>query len=220
MGNKSSTSLQTSSVWMLARYGDPNALRVGLKRIPAETKSSYLDWSGKPDYRTPLAMASLVGYFECVKILLDAGADPNRVGRDGMGPLHLAVKTNNVAITRLLLETPHVDCNLFDAQGYTPLMVAVASGHVQALDMLLNWHQIDIFAYQAESKLNVLRVARKACRESKLADRPRFKKCLGLVEKVRSCIGFFCSMHSKLTNELRSNCSFGRDICTSLSIPN
>lgn len=186
MGNRSGKSLHYSSVWALSGEGDPIALLACLESIPTEEKAAYLTWSSKPDYHTPLAMATLLGHEECVKILLNAGANPNHVGRDGMCPLHLAVKTNNVSICRLLLGTKQTDCNMLDVQGDSPLLIALALGHAQVLEELLNCHQTDMFTCQAKSKLTALQVARKAYRESKASDRTRFQTCLNLVEKVRN----------------------------------
>lgn len=106
MGNESS-SQQPPSIWTLARDGNPGVLRNTLDRIaklPSAEKSLYMDWQDKSNERTAVAMAALMGKTECVKILLISGADSNRVGRDDMGPLHLAVKINDVAITNLLLK--------------------------------------------------------------------------------------------------------------------
>ncbi len=41
---------------------------------------------------------------ECVKLLLEAGADPNATDNDAYTPLYLAAREGNVECTKLLLE--------------------------------------------------------------------------------------------------------------------
>lgn len=184
MGNESS-SQQCSSVWKLASDGDAAALRSGIACIPLyEIKMSFLDWRDQASHRTPMAVATLMGHDECVKILLDEGADPNQVDRDGMTPLHLAARTNNAAIAKLLLECARVNCNVVDARGYKPLLLAAKLGHVQVLDALLSCDRVDLFACVTKLNQDALGFARKACRKANAKDYPRFKESLGLVEKV------------------------------------
>ncbi|TDY72166.1 ankyrin repeat protein [Leptospira meyeri] len=55
---------------------------------------------------TPLHIASLHGYTDCVKILLDAGAFPNERDKKYKHPIHYAVSNNsgNINVLNLLLE--------------------------------------------------------------------------------------------------------------------
>lgn len=186
MGNENSTgqSHQRPGIWMLARKGDASALRAGIARIPDEHKASYLNWTDQFDQRTPVAMATVLNFPECVKVLLDAGADGNKIDGIGMGPLDHAVQANNVAIATLLLESDQVDCNVVDARGLTPLLSAAADGQPQVLDVLLHCERVDLFACQSKTGLNVLGIARKAYSKASSKERPRFRECLGLVEKV------------------------------------
>lgn len=189
MGNESSNQQQLSGIWTLARDGDPGGLRDSVDRIailPPAEKASYIDWQDKANGRTPLAMAAVMGKAECVEVLLNGGADASRVGRDGMGPLHLAVKNNDVAIVNQLLRTRRADCNVADARGRTPLHLAAALGHAQVLQALLNSDRINVFARQKKSDMNVLQLARKSRIKANAKDRSRFKECLALVEKVRT----------------------------------
>lgn len=169
---------------MLARKGDASALLAGIARIPPEHKASYLNWTDEFGHRTPVAMATVLDYPECVKVLLEAGADANKIGGDGMGPLDLAVQANNVAIATLLLESPQLKCNVVDARGFTPLLAAAADGQPQVLDVLLHCERVDLFACQSKTGLDVLGIVRKAYSKASSKDRPRYKACLGLVEKV------------------------------------
>lgn len=187
MGNASSSSAtqQPLAVWMLARDGDSVALRAVMEQVPTELKASYLDWVDQADQRTPVAIATLLGHVDCVKLLLKAAADGNRVGRDGMGPLHLAVKADNLEITTVLLESAQVDCNVVDARGHTPLLVAAADGRTRVVNLLLRFDRVDLFCRHEKSGLDVIEVARKALKRATATDRLRVKECLELVETVK-----------------------------------
>lgn len=169
---------------MLARKGDAAALRAGIARIPPELKASYLNWTDEFGHHTPVAMATILDFPECVRVLLDAGADGNKIGGNGLGPLDHAVQANNVAIATLLLESEQVDCNVVDARGYTPLLSAAADGQPQVLGVLLQCERVDLFACQSKTGLDVLGIARRAYSKASSKDRPRYKECLSLVEKV------------------------------------
>lgn len=72
----------------------------------------------------PLHMAVALGHAEMVKILLDAGADPNAKGGTAEhSPLHAAVQNGNVEIVALLLNAG-ADPNARDKQGRTALDMA------------------------------------------------------------------------------------------------
>lgn len=218
MGNASSSSAtqQTLAVWMLARDGDSTALAAVMEQLPPELKASYLDWVDQADQRTPVAMATLLGHIDCLKLLLEAGADGNRVGRDGMGPLHLAVKADNQEITRLLLMSAQVDCNVVDARGYTPLLAAAADGRAKALDVLLQYDRVDVFACQEKSGLDVIGIANKAFKRASAIDRDTLKSALELVEKVKlELIAMTKGLCSNALSWWHSDCWFELDTCSS-----
>ncbi len=53
---------------------------------------------------TPLIWGAEIGSIECVRKLLEAGADPNRVEIDGWSPLHWARRNGHLHVAKLLLE--------------------------------------------------------------------------------------------------------------------
>ena len=77
---------------------------------------------------TPLIWASEMGSTECVKILLDAGADPNEVEIDGWSALHWAARNGHLGVARLLLDH---GANLGQRArgGHTPLDWAIDREH-------------------------------------------------------------------------------------------
>ena len=88
---------------------------------------------------TPLGEAASKGHNEVIRILLDAGADPN-VGEKGLGkgwtPLHLAVQGGHEATAKLLLDAG-ANPDEEDDYGSTPLHYAACYGHEKAVTVLL-----------------------------------------------------------------------------------
>ncbi len=72
---------------------------------------------------------------DLVRMLLEAGADPNARSAGGGTPMHTAAYTGNVAILQLLLAAGG-DPTIADDDGRTPLDVARERGHSEAAAML------------------------------------------------------------------------------------
>ncbi len=53
---------------------------------------------------TPLWKASWKGHTKVVKLLLEAGADVNKATTDGLNPLHIAFRSSNIEVVRILKE--------------------------------------------------------------------------------------------------------------------
>jgi len=62
-----------------------------------------LKWASVPS-STPLAAVVSAGDTEAVRLLLAAGANVNKLNSTFGGPLHFAVKTNNMEIAKVLLD--------------------------------------------------------------------------------------------------------------------
>uniref|UniRef100_A0AAQ4QD78 Ankyrin repeat domain 44 n=1 Tax=Gasterosteus aculeatus aculeatus TaxID=481459 RepID=A0AAQ4QD78_GASAC len=104
-----------------AYHGHPQALEVLLQR---EREVDQGDEAG----RTPLALAALRGHAECVHTLLGKGASPRSTDTQyGRNAVHLAVMNGHTTCVRLCWMNRTV----------TPLMLAVAGGHVDAVSLLL-----------------------------------------------------------------------------------
>lgn len=87
---------------------------------------------------TPLIWASETGSIECVRELLDAGADPNKFERDGWSALHWAACNGHVDIATLLLERG-ASLDQVDDPGLTPLNWARLRKHLKVVDVLEEW---------------------------------------------------------------------------------
>lgn len=69
---------------------------------------------------TPLIWASEMGSTECVRILLDAGANPNEYEIDGWSALHWAARNGHFSVAKLLLKHG-ANLDQCDSRGHTPL---------------------------------------------------------------------------------------------------
>jgi hypothetical protein len=74
----------------------------------------------------------------CVRLLLEAGADPNMVNAvDGTFPLQMAAENGNPEMVRLLLEAGAEPNKVNRTSGAFPLLVTAICGHRQASQQLL-----------------------------------------------------------------------------------
>ena len=87
---------------------------------------------------TPLIWASEMGSTECVKNLLDAGADPNEFEVDGWSALHWAARNGHLGVATLLLEHG-ASLGQRDTRGYTPLDWAIDREHWDVAGVLKRW---------------------------------------------------------------------------------
>jgi tetratricopeptide (TPR) repeat protein len=60
------------------------------------------DGTAGAQYPPPLVMAAAMGWMEAVKMLVEAGADPNVIGFDGATPIHVAVESGFEEIVKYL----------------------------------------------------------------------------------------------------------------------
>jgi Ankyrin repeats (many copies) len=86
---------------------------------------------------TALHGAVLRQHTEVMKLLLDAGADPNKVDTIGIPPMHTAAINGNVKVISLLLEHGARVDEYFE--GKKPLYWARRYGYQEAVDILLQW---------------------------------------------------------------------------------
>lgn len=103
-----------------AAFGDTQMLKESLQKMPEAVNS--INKYGM----TPLHAACFHGHYECVQILLDAGADANipSATPNFKFPLHLAVTRLHKDIVELLILRGRADPGLKDYRGQTPLDIA------------------------------------------------------------------------------------------------
>lgn len=95
------------------------------------------DWINLPDDRgmTMLINATISESLECMKYLLDHGADVNMRNKDGACAMHFAASDGN--ISRIALLCSHHANLTFMSQSGSPLHWAAGKGHAEVLKFLL-----------------------------------------------------------------------------------
>eukprot|EP01084_Bolivina_argentea_P018415 34291_1 len=75
-------------------------------------------------------------YIECMKLLIEMGADLNIQDKNGKGALIFAIIEGNLEVLKLLIENG-ANINITDKHGITPLMAAVLSRQINCVKMLV-----------------------------------------------------------------------------------
>ena len=88
--------------------------------------------------RTPVMHAAVVGNVNCVKKLIQKGAELDCTDRDGDLLCTLAARTGNVEMLKCLLEDNNGDKNSVNDMGCSVLYCAVSSRNIEAVRYLLS----------------------------------------------------------------------------------
>ena len=88
--------------------------------------------------RTPIMYAAVMGNVNCVKKLIQKGAEVDCADKDGNLLCTLAARTGNVEMLKCLLEDTNIDKNSIDREGCSVLYCAVSSGNIEAVRYLLS----------------------------------------------------------------------------------
>lgn len=132
-------------VWPLPVGANEATLRLRCKEGDSELIEELLKGSvpaGGMDAKddgglVPLHYAARWGHGQAIKLLLEAGADPNEVGGGGMeSPLHTACDQGHAQAVKALL-TGGAQENLTDVAGQTPIHYAARNGHTTIVRMLI-----------------------------------------------------------------------------------
>jgi ankyrin repeat protein len=110
---------------LLAAGADPNA------SVPAP------DASGEVVQTTAMYQAVAYGRLEAARLLLDAGADPDRTAGDGAIPLMVAAANGQLEVLRLLLARGAVVDAAHPHVGCTALHYACFGNHVECAEALV-----------------------------------------------------------------------------------
>jgi len=123
------TASLAQSVRSSAQKGDLPALEKAISdRAPLDVPDDYGS--------TALMVAINARQAAAAKLLLENGAGPNRLRKDGMAPLHMAVSVGNLEIIQMLFEHgAQIDAR--NQEGMTPLLLAVAHRQREAVTALV-----------------------------------------------------------------------------------
>jgi ankyrin repeat protein len=124
-------------LWAAAGVGDTNVVKKAID-VGDDVEQVGSDfWGARGE--TPLLAAVVNGQYEVVRMLLAAGANPNRVlPRSGSSytPLFSAVEIGDERLVDLLLKSK-ADVNATNHLGCTPLFIAVRKDRVTIVRVLL-----------------------------------------------------------------------------------
>eukprot|EP00980_Cylindrotheca_fusiformis_P028070 scaffold22577_cov122-Cylindrotheca_fusiformis.AAC.49 len=125
-------SSEVTALWLSASEGRADVMKTLLKN-GADASNTRVDGI------TALMTASVGGHTQAVELLLENGADPAVTDSDGLTPLMNAAENGSVAIMKLLIG--HADdpnyVNIMSNTGFSPLIIAAAHGHVDAVSYLV-----------------------------------------------------------------------------------
>jgi len=108
---------------LLSRHADPDgraAVRDWQRRVTAEGRPKDMARGGL----TPLLFAAREACIDCMRALLEGGADIDLTDPDGASPLILALLNRNWDAAKFLIQQG-ADVNLWDISGQGPLYAAV-----------------------------------------------------------------------------------------------
>ncbi|KAG0641599.1 ankyrin repeat-containing domain protein [Tuber brumale] len=115
------------------RKQNMDALRAMIK------KGEYLGFEDRVTGASIVHDAVDGGILEILKMVLDAGAPPQRLNRlTGRFPIHHAVKMGSMEMTSLLLRKTSAYNTKETMTGNTPLHIAVMNGHGRLVDYLIS----------------------------------------------------------------------------------
>ncbi len=84
-----------------------------------------------------LIIAAKLGFAEMIPPLLQAEANINQSGRNGITALHMATDNNHLEVLALLLKHPTIIPNKSDSQGCTALHIAAQKGFFESASLLI-----------------------------------------------------------------------------------
>lgn len=114
-----------------ASTGDFDSLEEYLKSGKIDVNFKDEEWNN----RTALHWACAKGYVECIRLLLEHGADGTARNDFGWTPAHFAAETGKLTSLRALY-TANMPIGLKDKYGDTPKRIAEIYGHLECVKFL------------------------------------------------------------------------------------
>lgn len=137
------------AVFMAACLGHPEVIRIlvaaGADADATRGEGVPID-SGKDVGRigdTPLVGAVCRGFLDCVRVLLEVGADVNKADASESAPIHHAARKGQTEIVRILAEAG-ADLNRETDDVRTPLSTAIRAGNLEMIEVLLAAGRVDL----------------------------------------------------------------------------
>ncbi|QCQ67802.1 ankyrin repeat-containing protein [European chub iridovirus] len=109
-----------------------------------ETYPELIDGLHWQNNITPLGVCVEENKSDFVRVLLRAGADPNKAWEDSIPLIEAAAFVDRIDVLYDLLDAPNINVNVFDNNGYSALFVACGRSNVPGLDALLRHPDIEI----------------------------------------------------------------------------
>jgi ankyrin repeat protein len=75
---------------------------------------------------------------DCIRVLLQHGADPNGTSIDRQTPLTISAQYGHLDAVHILLNDPSTDITVRAKSGRSALSFAAGSGHLEIVEALLN----------------------------------------------------------------------------------
>ncbi|XP_067005488.2 transient receptor potential channel pyrexia isoform X2 [Anabrus simplex] len=130
----------TAAMALAARSGSSAILAELLEPPFADLEAQDVTDEGRS--RTALLWAVSNGHVDSVRLLLEAGADPNVVTDLEQSAVHLACERGHSEVLRLLLAAEtNFRLDAKDSSGQTPLLLAMQSKCVECVELLLEREQ-------------------------------------------------------------------------------
>lgn len=130
---------------MLIRASLTNDMETAMTALGKGAKINAADAMG----RTPLMLASKLGYTPLVIVYTDRGANVNAKDKEGITPLMFAARNNQVDPARVIIGK-EADLEAKDKSGKTALMMAAELGHHDIMGLLLESGAKPVFTLASE----------------------------------------------------------------------
>ncbi|XP_075215489.1 uncharacterized protein LOC142321355 [Lycorma delicatula] len=128
-----------SALHTAVMYGQVIELRKLIDFMQQNNRAEYIN-SCNSSLKTPLHLAAFGGdesKVRMVKLLVAAGADPNKLDENGYSPLHISMRSNSTAIVTCLLDLQETDVNCISDNDGTALHIAAEKNQLDLAKLLL-----------------------------------------------------------------------------------